>query len=92
MLTINQPLPAPVRLVEFLTNRIDAAPALLLMRSGPAWHRPAVPCAAPLATSIGLSPLSSEATAAGASEHEPEVAGVGLVPRRLCELGTRRSV
>ena len=46
MLTINQPLPAPVRLVEFLTNRIDAAPALLLMRSGPAWRLPAVPCAA----------------------------------------------
>ena len=61
---------ASVRFVEFLANRIDAVPALLLVA-----QRPAAASAggalrgAPLATAIELSPLSSEATAAVVAEH-----------------------
>ena len=61
---------ASVRFMEFLANRIDAVPALLLVA-----QRPAAAAAggalrgAPLATSIELSPLSSEATAAVVAEH-----------------------
>src|SRR5215203_3575179 len=58
---------ASVRFMEFLVNRIDAVPALLLVAQRPGaggalrW--------APLASSIELSPLSSEATAAVVAEH-----------------------
>ena len=61
---------ASVRFVEFLANRIDAVPALLLLG-----QRPGAAAAggalrgAPLAISIELSPLSSEATAAVLAEH-----------------------
>jgi hypothetical protein len=58
---------ASVRFMEFLANRIDAVAALLLVA-----QRPAAAGAlrgAPGATSIELSPLSSEATAAVVAEH-----------------------
>jgi AAA ATPase domain len=51
---------ASVRFLEFLTNRIDTVPVLLLV----AQRRGASPLrGAPLATSIELSPLSPDATA-----------------------------
>ena len=61
---------ASVRFVEFLTNRIDTVPALLLVaqRPAPASTVEALRGAA-LATSIELSPLSSEAAAAVVAEH-----------------------
>jgi DNA-binding CsgD family transcriptional regulator len=61
---------ASVRFMEFLVNRIDAVPALLL-----AAQRPGAGGAlrgAPVASSIELSPLSSEATAAVVAEHSGE--------------------
>jgi DNA-binding CsgD family transcriptional regulator len=58
---------ASVRLLEFLANRIDTVPALLLAAQRP-WPGSALR-AAPAATWIELSPLSSEATAAVVAEH-----------------------
>jgi DNA-binding CsgD family transcriptional regulator len=58
---------ASVRFMEFLVNRIDAVPALLLVA-----QRPGAGGAlrgAPVARSIELSPLSSAATAAVVAEH-----------------------
>jgi DNA-binding NarL/FixJ family response regulator len=55
---------ASVRFLEFLANRLDTVPALLL-----AARRPGAPRGAPLATPIELSPLSTEATAAVVAEH-----------------------
>ena len=58
---------ASVRFMEFLVNRIDAVPALLLVA-----QRPGAGGAlrgAPVTSSIELSPLSSEATAAVVAEH-----------------------
>ena len=61
---------ASVRFLEFLANRIDAVPALLLVAQRPAAAAAGGALrAAPLATSIELSPLSSEATAAVVAEH-----------------------
>jgi DNA-binding CsgD family transcriptional regulator len=61
---------ASVRFIEFLANRIDAMPALLLVaqRSAAASAGGALR-GAPVATSIELSPLSPEATAAVVAEH-----------------------
>ncbi len=61
---------ASVRFVEFLANRIDAVPALLLVGQRPgAAPAGGVLRGAPLVTSIELSPLSREATAAVVAEH-----------------------
>lgn len=64
---------ASVRFLEFLANRLDAVPALLLVA-----QRPGAPSeggalrGAPLATAIELAPLSSEATAAVLAERGGE--------------------
>jgi DNA-binding CsgD family transcriptional regulator len=61
---------ASVRFLEFLANRVDAVPALLLVaQRPPAASAGGALRGAPLATSIELSPLSSEATAAVVAEH-----------------------
>jgi len=61
---------ASVRFMEFLANRIDTVPALLLVAQRPGAAPAGDPLrGAPLATSIELSPLSSEATAAVVAEH-----------------------
>jgi DNA-binding CsgD family transcriptional regulator len=61
---------ASVRFLEFLANRIDALPALLLVAQRPgAASAGGALRAAPVATSIELSPLSSDATAAVVAEH-----------------------
>src|SRR5829696_2652234 len=60
---------ASVRFVEFLANRIDSVAALLLVAQRPAATGGGALRGAPMATSIELSPLSSEATAAVVAEH-----------------------
>jgi len=64
---------ASVRFVEFLANRIDAVPALLLVAQRPdAASAASALRGAPFATSIELSPLSSDAAAALLSERGGE--------------------
>ena len=71
---------ASVRFLEFLANRLDALPALLL-----AARRPAVAPedgalrGAPLVTSIELAPLSREATAAVLAERDGTPASASFV-------------
>jgi DNA-binding CsgD family transcriptional regulator len=61
---------ASVRFMEFLANRIDSVPALLVVAQRPAAAAAGGALrAAPVAMSIELSPLSSEATAAVVAEH-----------------------
>jgi DNA-binding CsgD family transcriptional regulator len=61
---------ASVRFTEFLANRVDGLPALLLVAQRPAAAATGGALrGAQLATSIELSPLSSEATAAVVAEH-----------------------
>ena len=56
--------------IEFLANRIDSVPVLLLVAQRPGAAPAGDPLlGAPLATSIELAPLSSEATAAVVAEH-----------------------
>ena len=59
---------ASVRFTEFLANRIDAVPVLLLVAQRPAAAGAALR-GSPLATSIELSPLSSQATGSVVAEH-----------------------
>ena len=60
---------ASVRFMEFLANRIDEVPAMLLVGQRPGAAAGGALRGAPLVTSIELSPLSSQATAHVLAEH-----------------------
>jgi DNA-binding CsgD family transcriptional regulator len=71
---------ASIRFLEFLTNRLDAAPVLLLAAQRP--HAAAVDGAlrgAPLVTSMELAPLSLEATGAVLAERGGAPVAASLV-------------
>jgi tetratricopeptide (TPR) repeat protein len=62
---------ASVRFLEFLANRVDAIPVLVLVAQRPAATAGEGPLrASPVATSIELSPLSLDATAAVLAERD----------------------
>ena len=71
---------ASVRFLEFLANRLDAIPALVLAAQRPAATSGEGPLrASPLATSIELSPLSLDATAAVLAERDGAAASAAFV-------------